>query len=149
MGIEDIQVGIDTAIGEVSEFVSEHPVISGIAIGGATAGVALGTVAIVRKAKKRKRNKNRNTRKKSNRNYKRKKGRKLKFGSKAYRKKYLHHKRHRQRKPYTARKRKDTSHKRIRYTKNNQPYIILASGKARFIKKSSARQSRKRKGGRY
>lgn len=49
----------------------------------------------------------------------------------------------------TAGKRKDTSHKRIRMTKNGQPYIILASGKARFIKKSSARLSRKRKGGRY
>jgi hypothetical protein len=59
---------------------------------------------------------------------------------------------HRRRKPRYARtagKRKDTSHKRIRQTKNGQPYIILASGKARFIKKSSARQSRKRKGGRY
>jgi hypothetical protein len=42
-----------------------------------------------------------------------------------------------------------TSHKRIHYTKNKQPYIILASGKARFIKKSSAKNSRKRKGGRY
>lgn len=49
----------------------------------------------------------------------------------------------------TAGKRKDTSHRRIRQTKNGQPYIILASGKARFIKKSSARNSRKRKGGRY
>jgi len=49
----------------------------------------------------------------------------------------------------TAGKRKDTSTKRIRMTKNGQPYVILASGKARFIKKSSARASRKRKGGRY
>jgi len=54
-----------------------------------------------------------------------------------------------QRKPYTAGKRRDTSTRRIRYTKNNQPYIILKSGKARFIKKSSVRSSRKRKGGRY
>jgi membrane protein YqaA with SNARE-associated domain len=51
--------------------------------------------------------------------------------------------------PQTQRKRKDTSHRRIRYTKNNQPYIILKSGKARFIKKSSVRNSRKRRGGRY
>ena len=49
----------------------------------------------------------------------------------------------------TARKRKDTSTRRIRMTKNGQPYVILKSGKARFIKKSSARSSRKRKGGRY
>jgi len=49
----------------------------------------------------------------------------------------------------TAGKRKDPSHRRIRMTKNGQPYVILASGKARFIKKSSARLSRKKKGGRY
>jgi hypothetical protein len=51
--------------------------------------------------------------------------------------------------PYTARKRKDTSHKRIRYTKNGQPYVIMASGKARFIKKTGARRSHKQAGGRY
>ena len=49
----------------------------------------------------------------------------------------------------TAGKRKDRSTKRIRMTKNGQPYIILKSGKARFISKRSARLSRKRKGGRY
>lgn len=54
-----------------------------------------------------------------------------------------------QKRPYTAGKRKDTSTRRIRYTKNNQPYIILKSGKARFISKKSVRLSRKRKGGRY
>lgn len=54
-----------------------------------------------------------------------------------------------QKRPYTAGKGKDRSTKRIRYTKNNQPYVIMSSGKARFIKKSSVRLSRKRKGGRY
>ena len=49
----------------------------------------------------------------------------------------------------TAGKAKDRSTRRIRMTKNGQPYVILKSGKARFIKKSSARLSRKRKGGRY
>lgn len=57
--------------------------------------------------------------------------------------------RYKQKKPYTAGKRKDTSHRRIRYTKNNQPYVIMASGKARFISKKSVRSARKRKGGRY
>lgn len=51
--------------------------------------------------------------------------------------------------PYTAGKRKDTSHRRIRFTKNGQPYIIMASGKARFIKRSSMKRSRKLSGGRY
>lgn len=60
------------------------------------------------------------------------------------------HKRRRNRyTPHTAGKRKDTSHRRIRYTKNGQPYVIMASGKARFIKKKGARTSHRRKGGRY
>jgi hypothetical protein len=49
----------------------------------------------------------------------------------------------------TAGKGKDRSTRRIRMTKNGQPYVIMASGKARFISKKSARLSRKRKGGRY
>lgn len=49
----------------------------------------------------------------------------------------------------TAGKRKDRSRKRIRMTKNGQPYIITRSGKAKFISKRSASLSRKRKGGRY
>ena len=89
-------------------------------------GIAVGVVAASRKKKSKKR-KSKNSRKRTSKNRRRKK----------------------QKKPYTAGKRKDRSTKRIRYTKNNQPYVILKSGKARFIKKSSARLSRKRKGGRY
>lgn len=51
--------------------------------------------------------------------------------------------------PHTAGKRRDTSRRRIRYTKNGQPYVIMASGKARFISMKSAKSSHKRKGGRY
>lgn len=51
--------------------------------------------------------------------------------------------------PHTAGRGRDTSIRRIRYTKNRQPYIILRSGKARFISKKSARSSHKRIGGRY
>ena len=67
-----------------------------------------------------------------------------------YRKaRYKIRKARRQKKPRTAGKSKDTSHRRIRYTKNNQPYIILASGRARFIKKKTVKNARKRKGGMY
>lgn len=78
----------------------------------------------------------------------RKKAKKNKRTSK--RKSYSRKKRKRRNKyARTAGKRRNTSRKRIRMTKNGQPYVILKSGKARFIKKSSARNSRKRKGGRY
>lgn len=43
--------------------------------------------------------------------------------------------------------RKAVRSKKIRTTKNGQPYIILADGRARFIKKSSSRSAKKRKGG--
>jgi len=57
--------------------------------------------------------------------------------------------RHGRRTPHTAGKRKDRSHRRIRYTTKGQPYVIGAHGKARFISKKSAHSSYKRKGGRY
>jgi hypothetical protein len=97
--------------------------------GGLAIGSAVGYVAgrsSRKKSKSRKRSKSK-TRKKSSHNRKK---------SKRYT-------------PHTAGKRKDRSTKRIRMTKNGQPYVLMASGKARFIKKSSARLSRKRKGGRY
>lgn len=78
--------------------------------------------------------------------------RRKKAKTKAYSKR-TYHKRYRrygkQKYPHTAGKRKDRSMRRIRYTRNNQPYIILANGRARFISKKSAKTSRKRRGGRY
>jgi len=123
-----------------------------VALGAGAIGIALGVgggavVGAIRKRHgKRKKTKNKRSRKRVYR------GRKLKFGSKAWRKKYLKHggrHRRKQRKPHTAGKRRDTSRRRIRFTKNNQPYVILSSGKARFISKKSLSNSRKRSGGRY
>ena len=107
--------------------ISKKAIITGAGLT-VLAGI-LGTTAILKNSRKKsnkRKNRNRNSRKKSN----------------------THHKKGRYT-PHTAGKRKDTSHKRIRYTKKGQPYIILKSGKARFIKKKSARMSHKRKGGRY
>ena len=101
------------------------------AVGGAVAGAALtGTgIAIASAVKKKRRKSPAKKRSKS-----RKSSTKRKKSPKYAR---------------TAGKRKDTSKRRIRMTKNGQPYVILASGKARFISKKSAKASRKRKGGRY
>lgn len=90
---------------------------------GGTVGYLAGSRARKRKSSKRKTSKRNNIRKRA--------------------------RKHKQKHPYTAGKRKDTSRRRIRYTKNNQPYIILASGKAKFISKKSVSLSRKRKGGKY
>lgn len=103
------------------------------AIGGAVAGGAVvGAVALAARARKK------STRKTPKRKRsKTRRARKSKRKTRSY--KYAR----------TAGKRKDTSTRRIRMTKNGQPYVIMASGKARFISKASARASRKRKGGRY
>jgi len=49
----------------------------------------------------------------------------------------------------TGHKHKHRGTKQIHLTKKGQPYIILSSGKARFISKKSAKLRRKRKGGNY
>lgn len=103
------------------------PIAAGI--GGAIAGAAItGTgIAIASSVKKKRRKSSSKKRKSTSR---KKRSRSTKYAR-------------------TAGKRKDTSTRRIRMTKNGQPYVILASGKARFISKKSAKASRKRKGGRY
>jgi len=123
MGLTD---GLDSVIGAAKNVFS-NPV--GAAVGGAVVGSAV-TGAVIAGVASRKTSRKKKYSKKS-------KSRKSKRKTKSY--KYAR----------TARKGKDTSHKRIRMTKNGQPYVIMASGKARFISKSSARRSRKTKGGRY
>lgn len=126
-------VNIKEGLGNVMVFASDqaegllgNPVAT--AVGGAVIGGALvGTVAAVS-----------SSRKKTNRKSSRTKRSKARKSSK---RKYKYAR--------TAGKRKDTSTRRIRMTKNGQPYVILKSGKARFISKASARASRKKKGGRY
>jgi hypothetical protein len=125
MGINDLMQPLEAVQSGVSNITpTTAAVIAGGAglVIGAGAGAGLVAVATRKKTKKRKRkttNKNKRTRKK-------------KYNSSRRRK-------------HTKR----TSHKKIRYTKNHQPYIILASGKARFIKKTSAKRSKKMKGGYY
>lgn len=126
-------------------FISAKPIATA-AIGTAVVAGVAGAGLVVAKKKKKTTKKKTTTRKKTTKS----RGRKLKFGSPAWRKKYL--KKGKRKKPKYARtagKRRDTSTRRIRMTKNGQPYVILRSGKARFIKKSSAARSRKLKGGRY
>lgn len=113
----------------ISGFLKDNLGTIGIGVGSAVIGGALGySTGRYVKSKKRK------TKFKASHRKKYSSGRRVKRG---------------QRQPYTAGKRKDTSHRRIRFTKRNQPYIILSSGKARFIKKSSVRNARRRKGGMY
>lgn len=121
---------LDNGLAKLSAFVQENPIATAVGAAGAGAVLGVGTAAVIGavKSRKAKRRKTRSSRKRSSSSKRRKK-----------RYKYAR----------TAGKKKDRSTRRIRMTKTGQPYVILASGKARFIKKSSARRSRKLKGGRY
>jgi len=128
MSIESIEEGmngiVDAAKGALGSpvFAGASGVVVGAGLGGAIA------TAVARRKKSRKKTTS-------------KKGKK-RVSRKSSRRKRTTYAR-------TAGKRRDTSRRRIRQTKNGQPYIILASGKARFISKRSAKASRSRKGGRY
>lgn len=117
-------------LSDAKEFIANNKselVAGGVGI---LVGAGLGASAVAlgsrKKSKKRKSSKSKSKRKKSSKSKSRGASKRRKNG-----------------------KSRKTSLKRIHRTKTGQPYIILASGKARFISKKSASNSRKRKGGRY
>lgn len=133
--IQKVQIGasqlksfVDSNVGEATEFVRKNPVTSSAAIsGGLLAGVT--AVQVVRKSRKKSSKAKKST----------SKTRKSKSKSRS---------------KNTKKKRKTTKSKRspknkIKHTKTGQPYIILPSGKARFISKKSEKLRKKRKGGYY
>jgi len=137
VGAKDIGSKMVEGVGTASEFVRKNPVTSAATVaGGVLAGVT--AIQIVRKAKS----------KPAKAKAKRKKTTKRKGGSRD--RKFISKQKHEQ--AYIRRKRKagkkitrpryktkkSNSKKRvgkIYHTKNGQPYKIMASGKARFIKK--------------
>lgn len=119
-----VQIG-SGALGSADEFIRKNPVTSTATLaGGALLGGTI--VQIARKARK----KSGATKTKSKTFTKRKKAKKPKTTSK-------------------KKTNKSKSRKKIHHTKTGQPYIILASGKARFISKKSEKLRKKRKGGYY
>jgi len=112
---------------DVTGFIKQNVGAIGAGIGGVAIGGVLGYAAGAASSKSRKSNSAKSRKRKG----------------------YVYHKSKGRRTPRTAGKGKDRSSKRIRYTKNGQPYVIMASGKAKFIKKSGARRSHKASGGRY
>lgn len=140
MGVLDsLQEGISNLVTNATNVLTENKeAVIGATIGAATIGAGVGIVAAVKKRKKAKK-----------KTTKRKSKSKSKYKRRSKRGKHRTGRRKGRRTPRTAGKGRDRSTKRIRYTKKGQPYVILKSGKARFVKKSSAKRSHKRKGGRY
>lgn len=133
---EDLILNFDRIRADVTDFIRGNPIVA-TAVG---LGVPLtfGGIAVVgkslagRKRKKAKKKKSKSTRRKTTKSTRKSRKCPAKRKRKAKRKFGL---------------RKAVSSKKIRMTKKGQPFIILADGRARFIKKSSARSARKRKGG--
>lgn len=132
--LEGLLPNFDRIGGKITDFIRGNPLVST-----ASVGAGAGVVGALVGSAVSKRRKKKSTSRKTGSRTKSRKTRKTRAKSKKKKTKYAR----------TAGKRKDTSTRRIRQTKNGQPYIILKSGKARFISKRSARLSRKRKGGRY
>jgi len=132
-----LMADVESILGGVESYVKDNLGAIEIGAAGLVAGAALGggavAIAGAVKARKRKSSSKRKRKRYFSSKFKRRKSRKRKG----------------RRTPHTAGKGKDRSHKRIRYTRKGQPYVIMASGKARFIKKKGAKASHKRKGGRY
>lgn len=131
MGIGDeFQEGLSN----VSNLIGENPLASTAIAAGTGVVVGAGTTAAImgisKKKKSSSKKKYKKNKKSSSKRSKKRKGNNRKT-------------------PRTAGKGKDRSTKRIRYTKRGQPYVIMRNGRARFIKRSSARVSHKLKGGRY
>ncbi len=119
----------------LNEFISDNRTILGIAGAGA-AGVALGAaggyLAGKKSSSKKRTSKSRNKRKRNSRG----RSRDRKFISKQKHEQSYARRHPKRRKTGRVYKHsRNTRNKRVKYTKNGQPYIILKSGKARFIKK--------------
>lgn len=119
-----------TTLKSVANYVKSNLGVIGAGVGGVALGAGVGYIAGRKSSRKKRRRANR------------KMARKKRYSSGSRRQRI-------RRTPRTAGKRKDTSHRRIRYTRKGQPYIITGSGKAKFIKKRGARVAHKRRGGRY
>jgi len=137
--IQKVKLGGQDVIGQATEFIRKNPVTSSVGVaGGILAGVT--AIQIVRKAKsksvKSKAKSKKTTSKKTKSKRKKysghtKRGWKL---DRAKRSKEKHELAYQRRKKLKSKRTTKKKVGKTYYTKNGQPYKILASGKAKFIK---------------
>lgn len=124
-----------SAVGEATDFIRKHPVGSAVTVGG---GV-LAATQVIRVVKKKKKAAATKKKKKttSKRSSRKKYGGHTKRGWKqdrARRSKEKHELAYQRRKKSKSKKTTKKKVGKTYYTKNGQPYKIMASGKAKFIK---------------
>jgi len=118
----------------IQDVLRDHPAVGGLVGGVAIGGGITGIVNFIRSKRKKKTTRKATTKKRRKATTK-KRGRKTTASrGKSFQK--------RRKKAFRT-----ASSKKIFTTKTGQPYIKLASGKARFISKKSAKLRKKRKGG--
>lgn len=126
--------GISSTLDAVKESL-QNPLIAAAA--GGAAGLAIG--AAVTSAVK-----NKSSKKRSSSKRRKKKGKKSR--DRIFKSKQKHEQKYKRKRKYKIykkkgwikpKRKKSSSRKGIRYTKNGQPYKILSNGRARFIKKRS------------
>jgi len=120
-------IGIDT----VQDFITANPLAAGATALGLAGAVGATVYATTRKPK-RKSSRRRKAATSRSRSPSRRRKSRLKFGSPAWRKRYMRKGRKR---IGTAKQYRRKGGKAVKYTAKGQPYIILANGKARFVKK--------------
>lgn len=115
----------ETIFSGVTNTIRGNPVISGAVLGIGATGLTAGVVKLTKS--KSKKTKASSKRKKATKKTKRTKKTKKRKST----------------------KKKKVNTRKIKYTKKGQPYVLNSKGQAKFIKKKSAKLSKKRKGGRY
>lgn len=126
MGLDSLKDGLKSTLVTIQN----NPVATALGATGVAGVAVLGTAAIIgaSKSRKNKRSKSRNSRKRGRRIKHTKRGWKQDRARKSKQKWEVAYRRRKRKKARKSKKRG------VHYTKNGQPYIILSSGKARFIK---------------
>jgi len=134
IGLNDALGLAQEAIGNVSSTISEYKTEAIIGGSALALGSGLGVAAIVASGKS-----SNGTKRKAKSKNKRKRSHRIKHTKRGLRQDRKRRSKQKWELAYQRRKKKGKKHKKRKagrhYTKNGQPYIILKSGKARFVKK--------------
>lgn len=126
--LKPVVANVERLLSPVTQFTRSNPLTAGLTLG---IPAGLGVASVIGGIKKRRAKKSKTRKVKRKSSSKRRKKRKTTCPSRRKKRRNIPR----------------TSNKKIKFTKNGQPYVILKSGKARFIKRSSAKLAKKRKGG--
>lgn len=127
MVIEELKSGITSFIGGIGETITEHPISTAVLGTAALGGATLGAVSLLKSSSKKRMSKTKRGRKRD----------KIFKSKQKHEKRYVRKRRYKKygKKGWIYPKKSGKRRGKVYYArKTGQPYIILASGKAKFIK---------------